>query len=76
MSEPSSKEKIYKEEMEFAMEVIFKLVGYLKVCTGSSSENCVLWCLENWGHGTSWATRGYKSVHRHHHTVIPAATES
>lgn len=34
--------------MQSAREVIFKLTGYLKVCTGSSSEKCVLWCLENW----------------------------
>lgn len=37
--------------MQSAMEVIFKLTGYLKVCTGSSSGKCVLWCLENWDMG-------------------------
>ena len=37
--------------MQSTMEVIIKFTGYLKVCPDSSSEKCVLWCLENWDMG-------------------------
>lgn len=47
----NKKHKIYKEEMQSTMEVIIKFTGYLKVCPDSSSEKCVLWCLENWDMG-------------------------
>lgn len=52
MLKQSLKEKIYKGEVESDKEVVFKLVGYLKVYTGSFSRNvgCSVWRAGDMGH--------------------------